>query len=804
MGRGRRGGVTVEIDGDNSGLKREVRESQAALGRLNASGSKVFAGAGKAGLAGAAVGIGALGAASVKAAMDAEASQARVQKMLANAGISWAEHGAQIEKTIQAHSKLTGFDDEELSESFANMVRTTKDVNKALELNALASDIARTKGMSLDAAQKLVARTYNDNLTGLNKLGIKTKDVANGQEALALLQKSFAGQAEAYGKTTAGQADRIKVAWENFQEAFGARIMPAVAKAMEIITDILNGDWAKAWAGIKVVAKKALDGVVELLKNLAGRVGSAAKSAGLAITRGILNGLIGLAEGVLRLVVAPVNAVIAGINSAIGAANKVNPFDDIPNIPGISVNLPRTSIGVKTPTAPMRAPADRQTTKSVATTNAFVGSMSSTMAISNAVTSSPAASVFKTQAKTSSLTAEQQRGARAIIEVFTKYGLDPAVGIAVALSESNLRPGAIGDGGHSVGLFQLNDLGAGAGMSVAQRSDPYFNAGVAARAMVRLGGRGLSTADAVALMVRKFERPADIPGRVRADIANIGDARSILRALSAPGSTPGRTVADTPAKVAPSTALRGILPAGDAPSGLSPAADLAIARAGNAAAQGAFDRGQSSEQIRAAREKATQDELKKWLGQELDKTRARLRVVRTELAQARGRRRAILKGMPRSGPRRTAALRDAALLYTRIRELMDEEAGLVAWEADIMGQQLDIGIQERADSEQQSSTPPPGDNGLLEAQLAQQTQLAQTNANATRSLEQFIATAFGPGDIGAGAGSAWQAAGGVFNLVQIQALHPGDPTVLAAIAAAVAKGGQVQGGRANPAVVTGL
>src|SRR5206468_1915047 len=33
-------------------------------------------------------------------------------------------------------------------------------------------------------------------------------------------------------------------------------------------------------------------------------------------------------------------------------------------------------------------------------------------------------------------------------------------------------PTTIGDQGHSVGLFQLHDQGAGTGMSAAQRSDP--------------------------------------------------------------------------------------------------------------------------------------------------------------------------------------------------------------------------------------------------------------------------------------------------------------------------------------------
>jgi murein DD-endopeptidase MepM/ murein hydrolase activator NlpD len=43
--------------------------------------------------------------------------------------------------------------------------------------------------------------------------------------------------------------------------------------------------------------------------------------------------------------------------------------------------------------------------------------------------------------------------------------------LAIARQESNFDPGAVGDGGHSVGVYQEHDRGRGAGLSRAQRSD---------------------------------------------------------------------------------------------------------------------------------------------------------------------------------------------------------------------------------------------------------------------------------------------------------------------------------------------
>lgn len=57
------------------------------------------------------------------------------------------------------------------------------------------------------------------------------------------------------------------------------------------------------------------------------------------------------------------------------------------------------------------------------------------------------------------------------------YALPVAAAAVVnAYAESSLNPLAIGDSGRSVGLFQLNIRGAGAGMTTAARQDPTTNA----------------------------------------------------------------------------------------------------------------------------------------------------------------------------------------------------------------------------------------------------------------------------------------------------------------------------------------
>lgn len=63
-----------------------------------------------------------------------------------------------------------------------------------------------------------------------------------------------------------------------------------------------------------------------------------------------------------------------------------------------------------------------------------------------------------------------------------KYNVPPLFLKAVMLSESGGRPDAVGDSGHSVGLFQLHDQGYGFGMG-DKRYDPETNADRAAKGL---------------------------------------------------------------------------------------------------------------------------------------------------------------------------------------------------------------------------------------------------------------------------------------------------------------------------------
>ncbi len=92
-----------------------------------------------------------------------------------------------------------------------------------------------------------------------------------------------------------------------------------------------------------------------------------------------------------------------------------------------------------------------------------------------------------------------------------KYNVPPTFLKAVMLSESGGRADAVGDSGHSVGLFQLNDEGYGFGMG-DKRFDPEINADRAAKGLAEAWHAGQNAGFAGEYAVRAAYNYSFNPG----------------------------------------------------------------------------------------------------------------------------------------------------------------------------------------------------------------------------------------------------------------------------------------------------
>lgn len=214
-------------------------------------------GIGNAALSAAKVGFAALTAAAlaaaaaigvaIKGAIDEQAGIARLDQALKTSVKGYQGHTAAIDRLIAKREKL-GFSDDDLRANLAVLVTKFKDVGVAGKVQGAAMDVARLKGIKLDAASKLVTQAMDGNERALRQLGIQLPKTATKQERLAAIQKAAAGQAEAYGNTTKGAMESAQIAIADAGETIGAAFLPMV-KDMAIWLRDNVGPAAQALAG---------------------------------------------------------------------------------------------------------------------------------------------------------------------------------------------------------------------------------------------------------------------------------------------------------------------------------------------------------------------------------------------------------------------------------------------------------------------------------------------------------------------------------------------------------------------------
>jgi len=320
----------------------------------SSSSLKTFAKAGVAGAAGAGLAVVTKQLfSSIEAAKQAQIAQAKLKQALGTAGLSYAKYGTQIDAAIQKTSKLAGLDDEELSDSFSNLVRTTGSVAKSTKGMALAANIARARNVSLETATKAVERAFAGSDLALKRYGINVPKVTDSVDKLKakemllrkqmegtqgarraelqaqldairaqketaksmdksitlsrtldVAQKKYAGSAAAYGKTAAGAQDKLAVAFENLQEKLGAKLLPVLTKVTLKLVALI--EWAELnWPKFSAAASEAIAKIQPILDGLSKYFGGWVK-----IIKGIVQGDWSLVwKGLKQVVVGAVDTV---------------------------------------------------------------------------------------------------------------------------------------------------------------------------------------------------------------------------------------------------------------------------------------------------------------------------------------------------------------------------------------------------------------------------------------------------------------------------------------------------------------
>jgi hypothetical protein len=208
----------------------------------------------------------------VKAAIEDEKAQIKLATSLKNVAGANNAVVASVEKYITKTALAVGVTDDELRPSFDRLVRSTKSVEEAQKLQALALDISAGSGKSLEAVSMALGRAYDGNVTSLARLGVGLSAAElksmTFDEAAKALAATFGGQAAEQAETFAVKMDRLKIAFDEGKETAGAFVLDAITPLISAFVEKGIPAIQKFADEIGPKLKPIIDGVIHIVRDV--------------------------------------------------------------------------------------------------------------------------------------------------------------------------------------------------------------------------------------------------------------------------------------------------------------------------------------------------------------------------------------------------------------------------------------------------------------------------------------------------------------------------------------------------------
>lgn len=180
---------------------------------------------------------------SLKAFAEAEAASRTLSQALQAQGIYTKELADDYKGYASAVQEATGVDDDAVvsaqavAQGYLGQTKITKELTFAI------ADLAQAKGIDLNSAAALVAKTIGTNTNALAREGLEIDATASKSERFAktleFLQGRYAGQAAAANEGL-GSLRGLQSAFGDLQEAIGERFAPAAEAAIAGLTGLFN------------------------------------------------------------------------------------------------------------------------------------------------------------------------------------------------------------------------------------------------------------------------------------------------------------------------------------------------------------------------------------------------------------------------------------------------------------------------------------------------------------------------------------------------------------------------------------
>lgn len=260
----------VRLRPDATGFQQDAeKQLQQSLSGLKSKATKLIAGAG----------IAEIISSTIEAAAGKQQAERQIETTVKNAGAAWKVYGKTVAEILDEQESKTGFDFEEQAQAFGRLEQQSKNSSTSLHLLGVAEDIARARGLELSAVAVALSKAQAGNYTSLQRLGIilpkytenvdrvkkahddeiavgvklsklqqaEYKDrlaaagAADKQQgstnALAEVEKRYAGQTASYLNTASGSLARFNVSRTQLQEAIGTGFLPLLTEGANALSD---------------------------------------------------------------------------------------------------------------------------------------------------------------------------------------------------------------------------------------------------------------------------------------------------------------------------------------------------------------------------------------------------------------------------------------------------------------------------------------------------------------------------------------------------------------------------------------
>jgi hypothetical protein len=242
---------------------------------------------------------------------------------------------ASVNDMIDTLQRQVGVTDDELRPSYARIIRSTRDFDKAQRLLNLALNVSAATGKPLKTVTEALSKAYDGSNTALTRLGLGyDKAKLKGMEFDDVqkdLEKRFSGAALDNANTFEGTMARFAITMDELKESLGQAVLPYLKRLAEYgiqIADAFGRDGvAGAFAELKFILQT-------LLYDENGSLNAAGQT---------LNDLIGK----LNFVIKSINAIsnTAGFTPGVFLAEKISGVNFTPTFGTIDPIAPSINPG---------------------------------------------------------------------------------------------------------------------------------------------------------------------------------------------------------------------------------------------------------------------------------------------------------------------------------------------------------------------------------------------------------------------------------------------------------------------------